>query len=420
MTTSNNDFLSSIVAPQHNHSDILVMGVGGAGGNAVSHMFDLGIKGVTYMVCNTDKPALEKNRIEKKILIGDGRGAGNKPDVGKKLALEGLNDITTALDESKAKMIFITAGMGGGTGTGAAPVIAKAAKSRGLLTVGIVTLPFKSEGPVRVGQAEKGLEEMKANTDSIVVIHNDNIAKIYGKLPITEAFRKGDDVLAKAAKGIAEMITRTDFINVDLEDARTTMTDSGMAIMGSSRKSGEEKIDQAIEEALSSPLLNQQDIRGARKILVNLSYDAENPITFEEAVRVPDLIQKRASLSAGGSEANIIWGAGPSEELKDGEVELTIVATSFEPSAVRKESSAGDNGTGVAHSYDEEEIAVEWNIVDHYSNIDDIIKQPAYLRRGMQLMGSTVKGAKRNIMEEEAPAKEKKKAAPTPEENTLF
>lgn len=418
---SNSDFLSSIVAPQHSHSDILVMGVGGAGGNAVAHMFDLGIKGVSYLVCNTDRPALEKNIIDKKLLLGPGHGAGNKPEVARRYALESLNDITTALEESKAQMIFITAGMGGGTGTGAAPIIAKAAKSKGMLTVGIVTMPFKNEGPIRVGQAEKGLEEMKANTDSIVVIHNDNIAKIYGKLPITEAFRKGDDVLAKAAKGIAEMITRTDFINVDLADARTTMTDSGMAIMGSSLQSGEDKIDKAVEEALSSPLLNQQDIRGARKILVNLSYDAANPITFDEAVRVPEIIQRKASLSAGGNEANIIWGAGPSDELKDGEVELTIVATCFEAAAIQKSDDERGTSTIAAagSGANEEEIAVEWNIVDHYSNIDDIIKQPAYLRRGMQLIGSSTKGAKRDVIEDEIGEK-KRKAAPAPEENTLF
>ncbi len=410
MTTISNDFLSSIMAPQHNRTDILVMGVGGAGGNAVRHMFDRGIKGVNFMICNTDKPALEKNTIENKILLGDGRGAGNNPEKGKNLALEGLNDITTALDNSKAKMIFITAGMGGGTGTGAAPVIAKAAKSKGLLTVGIVTMPFKSEGPKRVSQAIKGLEEMKANTDSIVVIYNDNIAKIYGSLPMMEAFHKGDDVLATAAKGIAEMITRTDDINVDLEDVKTTMNNSGLAVMGSALTSGEDKIERAVEQALASPLLNQQDIRGARKILFNLSYDAQNPVTFEEATRIPDLIQKRASLNVGKMEADLIWGSGPSDDLKDGEVELTIVATSFEATSHHEMESEGNSTVGRG---EDDEVLVKWNIIERYNNIDEIVKQPAYLRRRMQLMGSTAKGAKNNILSEEG-------SNNLPEENTLF
>jgi cell division protein FtsZ len=307
-------------------------------------------------------------------------------------------------------MIFITAGMGGGTGTGAAPVIAKAAKSKGLLTVGIVTMPFKSEGPKRVSQAIKGLEEMKANTDSIVVIYNDNIAKIYGSLPMMEAFHKGDDVLATAAKGIAEMITRTDDINVDLEDVKTTMNNSGLAVMGSALTSGEDKIERAVEEALASPLLNQQDIRGARKILFNLSYDAQNPVTFEEATRIPDLIQKRASLNVGKMEADLIWGSGPSDDLKDGEVELTIVATSFEATSHHEMESEG-NST-VARGEDDE-VLVKWNIIERYNNIDEIVKQPAYLRRRMQLMGSTAKGAKNNILSEEGNNN-------LPEENTLF
>ena len=415
-----NDFLSSIMAPQHSHTDILVLGVGGAGGNAVRHMFDRGIRGVKFMICNTDGPAMDKNPIEDKILLGDGRGAGNNMDKGKKLALEGLNDITTALDNSKAKMVFITAGMGGGTGTGAAPVIAKAAKSKGLLTVGIVTMPFQSEGPKRVTQAIKGLEEMKNNTDSIVVIHNDNIAKIYGNLPIMEAFHKGDDVLATAAKGIAEMITRTDFINVDLEDVKTTMTDSGLAVMGSALTSGEEKIDFAVEQALSSPLLNQQDIRGARNILFNLSYDANNPVTFEEVKRANDLIQKRASLSLGKMEANIIWGSGPSEDLKDGEVELTIVATRFD--LPHHEVNAGEMTGGeitLPAGQEEEEIFVRWNIVERYNNIDEIVKQPAYLRRGMQLMGASTKAPKHNISDSEVTST-KKDSKQQPEDNTLF
>lgn len=408
----NNTFLDSIMAPAKSHTDILVMGVGGAGGNAVNHMYDLGIRDVTFMICNTDRQALQSSPIENKIQLGSGRGAGNNPDKGKALALESLDDIMIELENSRAKMIFITAGMGGGTGTGAAPIIAKAAKSKGLLTVAIVTLPFRGEGPTRMGQALKGLEELSANTDSMVVIHNDNISKIYGTLPVMEAFHKADDVLATAAKGIAEMITRTDFINVDLEDAKTTMTDSGMAVMGSARTSGENKIDIAVSEALSSPLLNQQDIRGAKKILFNLSYANDSSLTMEEAVRVQDLIQARASLSAGGAEANIIWGAGPSDDLKDGEIELTVVATGFEQQMERpKEAIINPEG--------EQEEEVKWNITERYKDIDNLLLQPAYFRRGLQLTGSS-RGGRSQVGEMIADATTAEEKAPVAEERTLF
>ena len=408
------------MAPTKSHTDILVMGVGGAGGNAVNHMYDLGIKDVTFMICNTDRQALQSSPIENKIQLGSGRGAGNNPEKGKALALESLDDIMIELENSKAKMIFITAGMGGGTGTGAAPIIAKAAKSKGLLTVAIVTLPFRGEGPTRMGQALKGLEELEANTDSMVVIHNDNISKIYGSLPVMEAFHKADDVLATAAKGIAEMITRTDFINVDLEDAKTTMTNSGMAVMGSSRASGENKIDVAVSEALSSPLLNQQDIRGARKILFNLSYADDSSLTMEEAVRVQDLIQARASLSAGGAEANIIWGAGPSSELKDGEIELTVVATGFEPIG-RKELHpiAPEESKRVVAIEEEEESAVKWNITEKYKDLDNLLLQPAYFRRGLQLTGSA-RQKKSSVGEMIAEGTSTAEKAPVAEERTLF
>lgn len=396
------NFLDSIMAPTKSHTDILVMGVGGAGGNAVNHMYDLGIKDVTFMICNTDRQALQSSPIENKIQLGSGRGAGNNPDKGKALALESLDDIMIELENSKAKMIFITAGLGGGTGTGAAPIIAKAAKSKGLLTVAIVTLPFRGEGPNRMGQALKGLEDLRENTDSMVVIHNDNISKIYGSLPVMEAFHKADDVLATAAKGIAEMITRTDFINVDLEDVRTTMTNSGLAVMGSARTSGENKIDLAVDKALNSPLLNQQDIRGAKKILFNLSYAGDSSLTMDEAVRVQDAIQSKASISAGGAEANIIWGAGPSDDLLDGEIELTVVATGFEQMGRKEMAVAPEEErrtlSAAAITEEEEESAVKWNITEKYKDIDSLLMQPAYFRRGLQLIGN-VKSTKSQIGE---------------------
>ena len=419
---ASNGFLGSIMAPVRSHTDILVMGVGGAGGNAVNHMYDLGIKDVSFVVCNTDRQALHNSPIENKIQLGSGHGAGNDPSKGKALALESLDDIMIELENSKARMIFITAGMGGGTGTGASPVIAKAAKSKGLLTVGVVTLPFHREGPTRMGQALKGLEELKANTDSIVVIHNDNISKIYGSLPVMEAFHKADDILATAVKGIAEMITRTDFINVDLADVRTTMTDKGLAVMGSGKATGESKIDEAVNMALSSPLLNQQDIRGAKKILFNLSFAKDMSLTFDEATRALTLIQSKASLSAGGAEADIIWGAGPSDTLTSDEVELTIIATDFEPVGHTSPKPLGsDSGSGVLaiDAEHEEEDVMKWEIPDRYKDIDNMLIQPAYFRRGLQLIGST-RTTKSQAGETivEAPATEEK--TPVAEERTLF
>ena len=394
------DLLSSISAPTKSASDILVMGVGGAGGNAVNHMYDLGILGVSFMVCNTDRQALKASPIEKQIQLGSGHGAGGVPEKGRQLAIESLDSIMLELENSKARMIFITAGMGGGTGTGAAPIIAKAAKSKGLLTVAIVTLPFTGEGPVRMGQALKGLEELKLNTDSIVVIRNDNLSKIYGSLPVMDAFHKADDVLATAAKGIAEMITRSDYINVDLEDVRSTMTDSGVAVMGSARAGGDNKIDLAVSEALASPLLDQHDIKGAKKILLNLSWAVGSPLTMDETVKVQKLIQSRASISAGGNEASIIFGAGPTSDLVGDEVEVTVIATGFEQNGRKELSHLGDDQEekeNVAGA--EEESMVRWNIVDKYKDIESLLIEPAYFRRGMQLTGITSRGSKASVGE---------------------
>ena len=399
------DILGSIMAPTRSESIIMVLGVGGAGGNAVNHMFDLGIKDVTFMVCNTDKQALANSPIENKIQLGEGLGAGNNPAKGREAAIESLDDIMIHLENSGAKMIFITAGMGGGTGTGAAPVIAKAAKGKGILTVGIVTLPFRTEGRVRMEQALKGLDELKNNTDSLVVINNDNITKMYGSLPFVEALHKADDVLATAAKGIAELVTRHGIVNVDFADVRTVMLGSGMVLMGSARATGERKVDEAVERAIASPLLNHQDILGAKNILLNLSYAENDDLTFEEASRAQEIIQTRAS-RAGGYDANIIWGAGSSSELQEGEIEVTLVATGFDsviepaPQQLRerpKLDQVTSATTVVASQQVEPDIiapkpSVEWTIREHYTDIDTLFMQPAFFRRGMQLEG-TIKGA---------------------------
>lgn len=390
-----NEHLKSISAAKKATTDILVMGVGGAGGNAVNHMFDRGIRDVTFMVCNTDHQALEASPIEKKIQLGSGRGAGNNPDKGKQLAIESLDEIMLELENSKARMIFITAGMGGGTGTGAAPVIAKAAKSKGLLTVAVVTLPFKGEGPTRMGQALKGVEELRNNTDSIVLIHNDNISKIYGSLPVVDAFHKADDVLASAVKGIAEIITSNSFVNVDLEDARTTMTDSGVAVMGSARAKGEGKVDTAVEQAISSPLLGRSDIKGAKKVLLSIAYANDSSLTFDEAMRAVDLIQSRASLNPAAAEASIIWGGGPTDALDKGEVEITVIATSFEQSSRKEEGKEGEFNLPAGD--EESEESIRWNFTEKYKDIDNMLIEPAYFRRGMQLTGSTPGGSRASV-----------------------
>ena len=411
-----NEHLKSISAAKKAITDILVMGVGGAGGNAVNHMFDRGIRDVTFMVCNTDHQALEASPIEKKIQLGSGHGAGNNPDKGKQLAIESLDEIMLELENSKARMIFITAGMGGGTGTGAAPVIAKAAKSKGLLTVAVVTLPFKGEGPTRMGQALKGVEELRNNTDSIVLIHNDNISKIYGSLPVVEAFHKADDVLASAVKGIAEIITSNSFVNVDLEDARTTMTDSGVAVMGSARAKGENKVDVAVEQAISSPLLGRSDIKGAKKILLSIAYANDSSLTFDEAMRAVDLIQARASLNPGAAEASIIWGGGPTDTLDEGEVEITVIATSFEQPSRKEEGKEGEFNLPAGE--EESEESIRWNFTETYKDVDNMLIEPAYFRRGMQLTGSTPGGSRASVGDVLDGGHTKKESNPRSEEST--
>lgn len=304
-------------------SIIMVAGVGGAGGNAVNHMYDLGIQDVSFMVCNTDRQALEKSFVPVKVQLGEGLGAGNKPEKGRAAAIESLDQISTILEQEGTKMIFITAGMGGGTGTGAAPVIAKAAKDMGILTVGIVTMPYASEGPTRVRNAVAGIDELKKSVDSLLIINNENIQEIYGELPITEAFGRANDILATAARGIAEIITRPGIVNVDFADVTTVMKNSGIALMGSGKSRGEDRAEQVAALALASPLLNHNSIDGATSILFNITY-GDKEITLAESTQILDYIQSQA-----GKNANIIWGAGKNELLGE-DIELTVIATGFQ------------------------------------------------------------------------------------------
>lgn len=320
-----NDELITFDLPSFRKSIIKVIGVGGGGNNAVNHMNRLGIKDVDFMVCNTDAQALANSPVETKIQLGssltEGRGAGNKPEIGRQAAIENLQDVINELKDN-TKMVFVTAGMGGGTGTGAAPIIAKAAKELGILTVAIVTIPFRNEGKRRIAQAVEGIQEMEKHVDSLLVINNEKIREIYGDLKISEAFSKADDVLAIAAKGIAEIITVHGYINVDFADVETVMANSGVAIMGSAMASGENRAIEAVRAALSSPLLNNNDISGASNILLNVT-SGEEEITMDEIGQITDYIQ-----SAAGENADLIWGNGSDPKLGEN-LNVTIIATGF-------------------------------------------------------------------------------------------
>ena len=308
-----------------NPSIIKVIGVGGGGSNAVNHMFKQGIKDVEFVICNTDAQALIESPVPNKVQLGaaltEGRGAGNKPEQGKQSAIENMSEIEQMLAQD-TKMAFVTAGMGGGTGTGAAPVIAQTAQAMDILTVGIVTIPFRFEGQRRLNQATEGIKELSEHVDSLLVISNEKLREIYGDLTISEAFSKADDVLTTAAKGIAEIITVHGYVNVDFADVQTVMKQSGVAIMGSAQAKGENRAMEAIREALTSPLLNNNNINGARNILLNVTSGKEEA-TMSEIGRINDVVQECA-----GSNANIIWGNGTDESL-DEFISVTVIATGF-------------------------------------------------------------------------------------------
>ncbi|WP_443940071.1 cell division protein FtsZ [Pedobacter sp. MW01-1-1] len=312
-------------------SIIKVIGVGGGGGNAVNHMYLSGITGVDFIICNTDAQALESSPIPNKVQLGasltEGMGAGSIPEVGKNSAIENIDDIKAMLG-STTKMLFITAGMGGGTGTGASPIIAKAAKELDILTVAIITTPFSFEGKRRRLQAEEGMEELKKYVDSYLVISNDRLREIFGNLTLGSAFGQADDILTTAAKGIAEIITVPGYINVDFKDVRTVMKESGVAIMGSYAAEGEQRALQAVEGALASPLLKDSEIEGARYILLNISSGVRE-VTMDEVSVITDFIQEKAGLSA-----DLIWGNCSDESLGE-KLSVTIIATGFQTSEER-------------------------------------------------------------------------------------
>ncbi len=313
--------------PKDSTSSIIkVIGVGGGGGNAVNHMYNEGIKGVDFVVCNTDLQALEISPVPHKIQLGpsltEGRGAGSLPEIGKNAAVENIDEIREYLSKD-TKMVFVTAGMGGGTGTGAAPVIAQVAKEMGILTVGIVTVPFNFEGRKRRVQAEEGLAAMRANVDTLLVINNERLREITGNLSVGQAFAQADNVLAVAAKGIAEVIAVTGAINVDFNDVSTVMRNSGVAIMGSATAEGDNRALKAVEKALESPLLNDNDISGAEYVLLNIAY-GDKEVLMDEITEITDFIQ-----DAAGSTADVIFGHA--QDLSLGEkLSVTVIATGFD------------------------------------------------------------------------------------------
>jgi cell division protein FtsZ len=314
--------------PKDEPSIIKIIGVGGGGSNAVTHMYKQGIVGVDYAICNTDAQAMNLSPVPVKVQLGfaltEGRGAGSKPDVGKRACIESIEEIKNFLDGG-TKMVFITAGMGGGTGTGAAPIIAKTAQEMGILTVGIVTLPFTFEGRTRVSNGYDGMEELRKSVDCLVCVSNDKLRQIHGNLSISQAFSQADNILCTAAKGIAEIITVPGYVNVDFEDVNTTMRNSGVAIMGTASVEGEGRARRAVDEALNSPLLEDGSILGAKNILVNIT-SGTREATMDEIFEITEFIQGEA-----GDSANLIWGNCYDDRLGE-KLSVTIIATGFDAS----------------------------------------------------------------------------------------
>jgi len=359
--------------PKNQSSIIKVIGVGGGGSNAVNHMFKQGIKGVDFIICNTDAQAMESSPVPTRIQLGanltGGLGAGAAPSVGRNAALENAEDIRAVLDKG-TKMLFITAGLGGGTGTGAAPVIAQISRELDILTVGIVTIPFSFEGRKRRQSAEDGIRQLKQNVDALLIISNDKLRLLCGDLPLSEAFTRADNVLTTAAKGIAEIITVAGYINVDFEDVKTVMKNSGVAIMGTGIANGTNRAQMAVEEALNSPLLDNNDINGAGNLLLYIS-SGKNEITMDEVTEITDYIQEKTQ-----STGDIIWGNGFEESLED-KISVTIIATGFDDDHKQKGPSEPEI-VKVFGLYDNSEPKIEKRIFvpdpDNSAPVEPIIE----------------------------------------------
>lgn len=356
--------------PLVKQSIIKVIGVGGGGSNAVNHMYQQGIKDVDFVICNTDAQALEESSIPTKIQLGksltEGLGAGNKPERGKEAAVESIDDIRDVLSQG-TKMAFITVGMGGGTGTGAAPIVAEAAKELGVLTVGIVTIPFKFEGKRRIHQAMEGINNLKMHVDSLLVINNERLRDIHGNLELSEAFGYADNILTVAAKGIAEIITVHGHMNVDFADVNTVMSNSGVALMGTGRAEGESRAVAAVKEALESPLLSNNNIKGAKNILLNVT-SGQQEITMDEIGEISDYVQDIA-----GNGADIILGTGNDESL-DQHILVTVIATGFHENTISELVAHKDSEAPVSKPEKTIELDKNFNLRETLDPNEEAIK----------------------------------------------
>lgn len=374
---------------------ISVVGVGGGGSNAVRDMYDKGIEDVNYIVCNTDLNALELSPVPLKVLLGerlsDGDGAGNKADNGEFAAIESLDEVMDSIEDN-TKMVFITAGMGAGTGTGATPIIAKAIKERDILTIGIVTIPFRFEGPKRIKQAAKGIIKLEQYVDSLIIVDNERIFDLYPDISFSAARSKADEIVANSAKGIVELITLGGYINVDFEDVKTVMSNSGVALMGSAEASGEERALNAIKLALKSPLLENSDIQGAKFILLNIiSSSGHDEIRMDEVSEITDYV-----ISQVGIESQVIWGLGYDNNLGD-EVSVTIVATDFKAKAIEEILELEDFDLGVIR----EEIVKESKVLPKKEKIkieedisidDELIEEDKELEKIVEVEKEVIEG----------------------------
>ena len=417
------DLMNEIAAAKDKSSIIMVVGVGGAGGNAVNHMWNLGIKDVGFMVCNTDAQALDNSPVEEKVQLGrEGLGAGNDPENGRKAAIESLDDIRRRLEAAGTRMLFVTAGMGGGTGTGASPVIAKLAHEMGILTVGIVTSPLAVEGKIRYEQAFRGIEELRQNTDWLLVINNENIVEMYGRLSLKQAFGKADDILASAAKGIAEIITvESDMVNVDFADVSKVMRDSGRAHMSVATAEGEHRAAEVARASLESPLLDHTLISGAKNILLNISTSDADSLALDEVMEILKYIQSHASVQAPDGtvhDANIIWGTSVKPQLGR-RIELVVVATGFDSAAIERAAKPVVPPADVLAAQPREENTVLEPIKPRpvptlrpmtqvmlgerptrYKNIEAQLAVPAYRTRKAELIVETSTSRKEVLKEE--------------------
>lgn len=417
--------MTELAVEREKHSIIMVVGVGGAGGNAVNHMWNLGIEGVDFMVCNTDSQALSKSPVELKILLGnDGLGAGNDPERGREAAIFSEEDIRRQFESNGTRMLFITAGMGGGTGTGASPVIAKIAHEMGILTVAIVTTPDPVEGSKRYQQAFKGVDALRQHVDSLLVINNEHIAEIFGELSLKQAFGKADDILASAAKGIAEIITvESDLVNVDFADVKRVMTDSGRAHMGVATAEGPNRAEEATRAALSSPLLGHHSIAGAKNILVNISVSDSDELKQSEQRKVLEILQTEAASqdAEGYHDANIIWGTSEKRQLGKA-LELVVVVTGFDeapvqpkagfrPSISRPEQRPESPLKPIGEKkplqtmpplQKSDDPVVLGKKENRYEDIEQLLQSPAYKRRHAEFVAEAGSGMRKEILKEES------------------